>query len=146
MPKKLLWKQAKAQRLIEIFGLSQKEIAGLIKVEAHTVSRWVHKFGWVKNKEFEQKERQAAKKLVLIEGYTFEAAGKKMGVSGATIRQWANADLWGMGLKFTYPNKQQRRFVLTEFIKWVSKERPDLSAVLEDFSNSYNNYIEHTDS
>lgn len=145
MAKGLLTKQVKAQRLIELYGLSQKEVAALIKVHEKSVGNWVRKFKWVRNKEFKSSERQQAKTLVLIEGYTYEAAGRKIGVTGAAIRKWAKEDFWEMGLKFRYPNKPQRRFILTEFIKWVSKDRPDLTVLLEDFSNAYNDYIEHKD-
>lgn len=146
MEKELSWKQAKAQRLIELYGLPQKETAAIIRVSEKTVGNWVSKFKWVGKKNSAQKEREQAKELVLIKGFTYEAAGKEIGVTGTTIRKWAKDGFWKLGVKFTYPNKPQRRFVLTEFIKWVSKERPDLSVVLEDFSNSYNNYIEHKDS
>lgn len=145
MAKGLLTKQAKAQRLIEIFGLPQKETAALIKVSDKTVGNWVRKFKWIGKKNSAQREREKAKELVLIQGLTYEAAGKEIGVTGTTIRNWAKDGFWKMGVKFIYPNKPQRRFILTEFVKWVSKDRPDLTVLLEDFSNAYNEYIEHKD-
>jgi transposase len=144
VPKTKQEKQAEAMLLIELAGLTQKEVGVRLKVSERTVSNWAKKFDWLSPKQVENKTKQEeARTLVLVEGYTQKEAAEKLGVSQPLIGIWAKKFGWKPETCFVYPTKQQRRYVLRNFVKMVQETNPDLVELLQSYVDKYNNQLEH---
>lgn len=140
--KELTTVQLEAKRLIEERGWYQKDVGEKLNVSERTIGTWIKKFNWSKDAVV-MKLRNKAKELVLEKGCTRKEAANLLAVSQRTMTEWSKKDKWSLGMMFAYPDKQQRRYVLTDFVDFVATGRPDLRRALSEFVDSYNDLLEH---
>ena len=83
----------KAKELFEVKGLSQKQIAEIIKVSEKTISEWKTKNAWYRSSQ-RLSEQKKAKQLIVILGYNQKETAIMVGVSEKTVGVWAIKYKW----------------------------------------------------